>query len=682
MKSKTVKLGVRHRSMTIARDVVDADGRAEFSASSESPVLSYDWEIGRYFEVLDHSPAAVRMGRLQDGAPLLKDHDRGIQIGVVESARVEGGQLRVGARFGNSEVAKAERADVADGIRSKVSIGYIVHELVLAEKRENGVDVYRATDWEPLEVSTVAIPADPTVGFGRAEGDVAFRDHETRVIRRDIRQGETMEKIWVVGEDGVLRRINASEFDATKHERAAAPAVMQAAPAPQPSGVSVGATRGAEAVDTAAVAQAERQRVQEILAIGARFNCTDKANDAIRDGLAWERFRDHVWMSQPAGTPLDKPKSALGMSPKEVKRFSILRAVSALVDHHKREDAAFELECSRAVAEQTGQTPRGFFVPADVLYDESDFLLGTGGRSRNEGRRDLLVGTPTAGGNLVATNLLAGSFIELLRNRAAVMRLGARTLPGLVGNVDIPRQSGGATAGFVAEATNVPESEATFDKVSLVPRTLGVWTDISRKLLLQATPAIEGLVRDDLNLAIALGVDNVAINGSGTAPTPRGIRNVVGIGSVALGTNGAAPTWVSQVNLVASVMVANADIGALGFLTNAKAWATLMGAERTAANGRYLLEEPGTRLLGYGFDVSNQVPSNLVKGSSGAVCSAEIFGNWAELFIGEWGTLDLFPDPYTLGDQGAIRIRAFKDLDIAVRHPASFAVISDMLTTI
>lgn len=670
--------------MTISSDVVDADGRADFSASSESPVLSYDWEIGRYFEVLDHSPSAVRLARLQDGAPLLKDHDRRTQIGRIESARIEGGQLRVAARFGNSDVAKAERADVADGIRSKVSIGYIVHELVLAEKRENGVDVYRATDWEPLEVSTVAIPADPTVGFGRAEGDVAFRDHETRVIGRDIRQGGTMEKIWVVGrEDGVLRRINAEDFDASKHERSGPPAPFEQraeAAAPARPSVEVGATRGAEAVNPQAIAQAERERVQEILALGSRFNMSDKAQDAIRDGIPSIVFRDFVWSKQPADKPLDKPKSALGMSPKEVKRFSILRAVSALVDHHKRDEAAFELECSRAVAEQTGQTPRGFFVPADVLYDESDFLLGTGGA--RPARRDLNVGTASAGGNLVATNLLAGSFIELLRNRAAVMRLGARTLPGLVGNVDIPRQSGGATAAFVAESTNVGESEATFDKVSLVPRTLGVFTDISRKLMLQATPAIEGLVRDDLNLAIALGVDNVAINGSGTAPTPRGIRNVVGIGSVALGANGAAPTWVSQVNLVASVMVANADMGALGFLTNAKAWATLMGAERTATNGRYLLEEPGTRLLGYGFDVSNQVPSNLVKGSSGAVCSAEIFGNWAELLIGEWGTLDLFPDPYTLGDQGAVRIRAFKDLDIAVRHAASFAVIADMLTTI
>lgn len=668
----TARLGVRTRAFVLERGMVGEDRRVSFPASSEIPVRTWAWEIGEYLEILDHAPGSVRLERMKDGAPFLKDHDRRIQIGVVESADLRDRRLQITTRFGNSQAAKDEERDVADGIRTHVSIGYLVHTLRLEEKREDGVDVYRAIDWEPVEVSSVAIPADPTVGFGRAEGEVAFRTLETRVVGRESAKGGTvMDWIKVVRRaDGVLLRIRESEFDATLYEREEAPN-----PTPTPAPTQVGQTRGVEAVNPEAIAQAERARVQEIIAIGARFNCSDLAKDAIRDGVRWEVFRDHVWSRQPVGKPLDDPKAKLGLSEKETKRFSILKAVRALVNH-RPEDAAFEFECSRAVAEQVGQEPKGFYLPADLLYAEGDFLMGMGA-----GRRDLSVGTPTAGGNLVATNLLAGSFIELLRNRAAVMRLGARMLPGLVGNVDIPRQSGGATAGFVAEAGNIPESDPTFDKVSLVPRTLGAFTDITRKLMLQSSPAIEGLVRADLVLAIALGIDNVALNGSGTAPTPRGIRNVVGVGSVALGTNGAAPTWASQVNLVASVMIANADVGSLGFLGNARVWATLMGTERTASNGRYLLEEPGNRLLGYGFDVSNQLPSNLTK-AAGTNLSAEVFGNWAELLIGEWGTLDLFPDPYTLGDQGAVRLRAFKDIDVAVRHPVSFAVISDMVTTI
>ncbi len=668
---KKLKLGVRHRSMSISSDVVDADGRADFSASSESAVLSYDWEIGRYYEVLDHSPRAVRLARLQDGAPLLKDHDRRTQIGRIESARIENGQLRVAARFGNSDVAKAERADVADGIRSKVSIGYIVHELVLAEKRENGVDVYRATDWEPLEVSTVAIPADPTVGFGRAEGDVAFRDHETRVIGRDIRQGETMEKIWVIGEDGVLRRINAEDFDATKHERSAAPGeqTRAAAPAPVPA-PGVGATRGADAIDPNAIAERERNRIEQITAIGARFNCSDKAREAIKDGLPWEAFRDHVWSRQPEGKPLDTPKTHLGLGKREVEGFSIVRALRAIAEH-RPQDAAFEFECSETIGEQLGRKARGLYVPADVLYERID----------PDALKLRDVTKATTGGNLVATNLLAGSFIELLRNSMKVAGMGARMLPGLVGDVAIPRQATGSVASWVAETGNTSESDATFDQVTLNPKTITVRTDMTRRMLLQSTPAIEGLVRSDLALALGLGIDSAAINGTGASNQPRGIRNVAGVGLVALGTNGAAPTWDSQVDLVKTCKIANADQGTLGFLTNASAWGKMMKTVKVGTFPVYILEDPGTSLLGRRFETSEQVPSNLVKGASGAVCSAEIYGNWAELLIGEWGVLDLFPDPYVLADSGGLAIRAFKDVDIAVRHAASFAMIVDMLTT-
>lgn len=668
---KTLKLGVRHRSMSISSDVVDADGRADFSASSESPVLSYDWEIGRYLEVLDHSPRAVRLSRLQDGAPLLKDHDRRTQIGRIESARIENGQLRVAARFGNSDVAKAERADVADGIRSKVSIGYIVHELVLAEKRENGVDVYRATDWEPLEVSTVAIPADPTVGFGRAEGDVAFRDHETRVIGRDIRQGGTMEKIWVIGEDGVLRRINAEDFDATKHERAAGPGeqTRAAAPAPTPAPV-VGATRGADAIDPNAIAERERNRIEQITAIGARFNCSDKAREAIKDGLPWEAFRDHVWSRQPEGQPLDTPKTHLGLGKREVEGFSIVRAMRAIAEH-RPQDAAFEFECSEKIGEQLGRKARGLYVPADVLYERID----------PDALKLRDVTKATTGGNLVATNLLAGSFIELLRNSMKVAGMGARMLPGLVGDVAIPRQATGSVAAWVGEGGNTTESDATFDQVTLNPKTITVRTDMTRRMLLQSTPAIEGLVRSDLAMALGLGIDSAAINGTGASNQPRGIRNVVGVGLVALGANGAAPTWDSQVDLVKTCKIANADQGTLGFLTNSSAWGKMMKTVKVGTFPVYILEDPGNSLLGRRFETSEQVPSNLVKGSSGAVCSAEIYGNWAELLIGEWGVLDLFPDPYVLGDSGGLAIRAFKDVDIAVRHAASFAMIVDMLTT-
>jgi hypothetical protein len=83
---------------------------------------------------------------------------------------------------------------------------------------------------------------------------------------------------------------------------------------------------------------------------------------------------------------------------------------------------------------------------------------------------------------------------------------------------------------------------------------------------------------------------------------------------------------------------------------------------------------------GYAAYVSNNVPSNLTKGS-GTNLSAMIFGNWEELLIGLWGSLDLLVDPYSNADSGRVRIVAFMSADIAVRRAASFAAIVDAITT-
>lgn len=668
---KTAKLGALERVFRLERGMVDEERRTTFPASSEEPYLRRSWSMGDYLEVLDHSPSSVRLDRLRDGGPLLKNHDTWNQIGVVEGAAIKGRRLEVTARFGNSDEAIAEEKDVADGIRTKVSVGYIVHEMILEKQSDDGPDTYRVTDWEPLEVSTVSIPADPTVGFGRSGAVDAYREHETRVIRRESAKGGSMKKIQVVRrEDGVLLRILESDFDEALHERAEEPAKAEPE---KKAPVQVVATRGAEGVDRAAIEREERTRVDEILALGSRWNCSDKAREAIREGVSLAAFRDHVWATKvPDGKPVDTPKTHLGMSKKEAGKFSILRAANAIVSGD-RSLAPFEMECSREIADRLNRAPQGFFVPEDVQAEEVDLSAAQ--------KRTLSVGTATAGGNLVATNLLAGSFIELFRNAMQVVNAGARFLSGLVGNVDIPRQTGGATAGWVAEAGNVSASDMAVDKVSLVPRTLGVRTDITRKLLLQATPAIEGLVRSDIAMALGLGLDSASLNGSGTAPVPRGIRNVAGVGLVALGTNGAAPDWDSQVKLVQALQVANANIGSQAFLMTGAAWSKLMRTGRAAGYPDFILESPGESLLGRRVLITEQLPSNLVKGSSGAVCSAEILGNWTELLIGEWGVLDIFPDPYTLGDSNGLVLRCFKDADVAVRHAASFAMIVDMLTT-
>lgn len=151
------------RVFQVERAGIDEEARTVWlSIASERPYERW-WGI----EILDHSPGSIRDERLRSGAPLLVGHDTSDQVGVVEKFEITANKrLRILARFSRSSRAEEIWRDVLDGIRRNTSVGYVIHDLRL-EKSENGVNTYRVTDWEPLEGSLVAVPADPSVGLGR-----------------------------------------------------------------------------------------------------------------------------------------------------------------------------------------------------------------------------------------------------------------------------------------------------------------------------------------------------------------------------------------------------------------------------------------------------------------------------------------------------------------------------------
>jgi HK97 family phage major capsid protein len=359
----------------------------------------------------------------------------------------------------------------------------------------------------------------------------------------------------------------------------------------------------------------------------------------------------------------------IGMSRDELRRYSIVRAINAAASQDWR-NAQLEREASEATAKRMGRSAQGFWVPQDVLAAE---------------QRDMVAGTPSAGGYLVSTDLLAQSFIELLRNRMMVRAAGATVLAGLVGDVAIPKQTGGATAYWVGESTAPTEGAQTLGQVALSPKTVGAWTDISRKLLKQSSVDVEAFVRNDLTSVLGLAIDSSALHGPGTGNAPTGIAATSGIGDVAGGTDGLAPTWAHMVALETAVAVDNADLGRLAYMSNAKVRGKLKSTPRTATYGDIMIWEPtsgNTPVNGYPFHVTNQVSSTLTKGSGTGVgvCSAIFFGNWADLIIGMWGGLDILVDPYTGGTAGTVRVIALQDVDVAVRHAESFAAMLDALT--
>lgn len=562
------------RTATIEAGPVE-DRTVRLAFASESPV-----ERGWGTEVLTVSADAIRSERLDGGSvPLLLDHDMTRQIGVVESWAIEDAVARANVRFGRSALASEVLADVQDGIRRNVSVGYQIHKI----SEEKGV--MRATQWEPVEISIVSVPADATVGIGRAADD---QDFQTPVQPRK-------------------EEPQMSDIQAVQNE-----------------------TR-----------EAELARVREILAQGDKFahaGGKELAQDYVRSGKSLDEFR--AAMMERMGKTSAAPTAEIGMTDKEVGQFSIVRAIQALATGSWK-DASLELDASRAVAKKLGRDPQGIYIPYEAL------------------RRDLSVGVATAGGHTVGTDIAADSFIELLRNKMAVMAMGARSLGGLVGNVAIPRQTAGATAYWVAESAAVTESAQAFDQVTLSPKTVGAFTDISRKLLLQSSIDVEAFVRNDLASTLALAIDLAALNGSGASNQPTGIINTSGVGAVDL-TGGIS--WADVVELESDIATGNADVGNLGYMTTAALRGTMKTTLKVSGVSGYLWEGDGT-VNGYRAMVSNQVPTGKI-----------VFGNWADLIVGMWGALDITTDIYTGSTSGTVRVVALQDVDIAVRHAASFSV--------
>jgi len=617
---KSIEVGMLYRSERVDPSAVDSDARRiTLTFSSEQPVKRW---FG--YEVLDHKESSVSLSRLKEAGNLLLNHDPDKVIGVIEDVWVDKKRKRGVAvvRFGKSSLAEEVWKDVQEGVWRNVSVGYMIHEMVL-EKEEGEEQFYRVTNWEPLEVSIVAVPADHTVGVGRAETKT-----EVKVMMSE-QVNPVQEPQPEIREE--KPRVQVDESEIRK-----------------------------QALET------ERKRISEIMAIGQQHKCVELAQKAIADGTSVDEFRAVVLEKVYGARKIEPIDPTIGLSKKEARQFSFVRAIRAMATGDWSQ-AEFEREVSRATAEKIKREPRGIFVPYDVLTID----VGT--------RRDLTKSGD--GGNLVATELVTGEFIELLRNAMMVRKLGARVLSGLVGDVAIPKQTGGATAYWVTEGNAPSESQQTFAQLALTPKTVGAFTDISRKLLLQSSMDVEQLVREDLATVLALAIDYATIAGTGSGGQPTGVINTSGIGVVAIGSDGGAPTYTHILNLWKTVAQNNAATGRLGWLTNAIMIAKLASTEKFSGTGKTVIEDlPGpdgmTTMLGVPCAMSNQVPSNLTKGSSND-CSAIIFGNWRDLVIAEWGALDLLVDPYTGGTAGTVRVRVLQDVDIGIRHVESFAAILD-----
>jgi len=579
---------IQHRSVSLQDAPVDEEKRtAKIAVSSEEPVRR---SFG--MEVLEHTEEAIDLSFLNSGrAPLLKDHDPDQQIGVVQSVELDSKsrRLRAVVRFGRNGLAKELFDDVVDGIRGNISVGYSITKL----ERGSTKDTYVAKSWRPVEVSLVSIPADTTVGLGRSA-----ESSPKPVIETDFTKETTMSEVDI------------------------------------------------KAVEAEAMKTAQRNAAQ-IVELGSQHKRSDLAQKAIKDGLTIEEFRG-VLLNE-IGSQHALEEQSIGMTQKEVKRFSLMRAIHALAnptDRRAQEAAAFEFECSRAAAEAYGRTAQGILLPAEVMQNW---------------KRDLNSSDEAA---LFSDDFRGGDFIDVLRNASSVMQAGATMLNGLSGDVKIPKKLTAAQAAWIAtEGGAAAESEMTVGSVSLTPKTLGAYTDVTRQLLIQSSLDVEALIRNDLVSALGLAIDAAALSGAGTGGAPTGIKST---GSINTTTFAAAnPTFAEVVAMETAIANANALSGNMSYIMPSSTYGALKTTEKASGTAQFVVE-PGGTVNGYRGIVSNQAAAGDV-----------YFGNFSDLLVGMFGGLDLVVDPYTNSTSGTVRVVALQSVDCAVRHAQSFCVSND-----
>ncbi len=342
--------------------------------------------------------------------------------------------------------------------------------------------------------------------------------------------------------------------------------------------------------------------------------------------------------------------------------FSLVRYINGIVNRNLDGLEKEVDEMGSAEYERLGLERRGHVIP-------SAYLRAASGQNYT---------TPADGGNLVEE--VERRYLDILREKLVVADLGATVLTDLVGTFTVISSSA-IQASWEGEAEKTGIKKAAYTKISMKPNRSAVSVALTKDLLRQTSFDVEKDLLDKITTAHADLLEQAAINGMGTDGQPTGILNTAGIGSVAMGTNGGAIDWKHIVALETEVNSKNANRGSMAYLSNAKVNGALKVTEMAAGTARFLLSNEAPKTLnGYPFDWTNLVPSNLTKGTAASKCSALIFGNFQDLYVGQWGGIDIVVDPYTGAGSGEVFLTLNAWNDVKVAEPKSFAAIKDITT--
>ena len=345
--------------------------------------------------------------------------------------------------------------------------------------------------------------------------------------------------------------------------------------------------------------------------------------------------------------------NGIGLSNREIRSYSLLTAIGAKYNSIIRHTTfdGLEAECHKTLAQKYGEpiSSGDILIPEEILH------------------RDQSVGSASSGGYLVGSTT-TGSFIETLRNRITIFRLGAQRLKGQVNQILLPKQTNLATATWLAtEATAITEGNQVFAQIALTPKTVGAYTEVSRQLLLQSDPAVETVVMNDLAGILGVGLDAATINGTGASGEPLGILNVSGVGSVSGTSLGYAGLVEFQTDIANANAIINSDT--LAYLTTPSVASTLKGRARFTNT-----DSPCWKGAVHEGEVEGVKALSTLQMPSATM----LYGDFSQVLITEWGILTIQINPFQDFKNGIVGVRGLWSVDVCVRHAESFSVATSI----
>lgn len=593
--------------------------------SDESPV-------SRGFGIvqMSHDPEHIDLTDYQSGKALfIMNHDSSDvrnTLGVIEKAWLADKALFVDVRLTERDEVKGIVNDIKTGIIRSVSIGTEVTE-ILEEWIQDEVNHYKLAH-APYEISSVV---DPAIKSAEVILNKETNEQDKGNSQKPASQTEKPDSQTGVSNTMKLQSNGNNKMSETKEKEPEDTTEESKETKPTPPSKT----------DTL---KNERSRTGAILELSNKYDvdCTE----ALEQGHSVADFQTKVLASlETAKPPAKLPAQDVGLSEKEAESFSFLKAIQAAANQDWT-GAQFEREATAEAAKLCGRAVKAssFTVPAEIKFASNQTVAGNSAA-------------------LVPTERLP--FIEALYSKTLLNKLGASTLFDLVGDYEAPRQTTKSSITWVGEDEDGTRSGVDTDLLNLSPKTAIGIVQMSHKILMQSSPSVEAMVRNDLTKQMARGVDAAVLYSGTGVKSPKALTGITGIGTIDA-TAGLTFAMITQA--FKDLAVSDID-GALTWVTSPVIvdilQNTLRSAPDTASN--YIMNSATDNINGFP-----------VVQSSAADATKLILGDFSQLLIGTWNTPEIAVNPFAQFDNGGLDVRIMTDVDSDVKHAQAFTVLENI----